>query len=130
MSYDDALVEPSETHPETPNGRWAFPYLADSLVTLPQSTLTFRVNVPAEARFLATVRMPLPGADPARAVVRINGEELFSELATPQAAIRLDLSQYAGQSVELQLGAEPTPQGQRAAWVQWLAPRIAAGANR
>ena len=36
LSYDDALVEPSEPQPETPNGRWAFPYLGDSLVTLPQ----------------------------------------------------------------------------------------------
>ena len=130
LSYDDALVEPTETQPETPNGRWAFPYLADSLVTLPRCTLTFRVNVPAEARFLATVRMPLPEADPARAVVRINGEELFSEPAEPQAAINLDLGRYAGQSVELQRGAAPTPQGQRAAWVQWLAPRIAVGAGR
>jgi hypothetical protein len=130
LSYDDASVEPSEAQPDTPNGRWAFPYLADSLVTLPRSTMTFRVDIPAEARFLATVRMPLQEADPARAVVRINGEELFSELAMPQAAIRLDLSRYAGQRVELQLGAEPTPQGQRAAWVQWVAPRIVAGADR
>jgi hypothetical protein len=88
------------------------------------------VEVPAEARFLATVRMPLPGADPARAVVRINGEELFLEPATPQAAIRLDLGRYAGQSVELQLGALPMPQGQRGAWVQWLAPRIIAAPAR
>ena len=130
LSYDDGLVEPSAMHPETPNGRWAFPYTGNSIVTLPQSTLTFRVDVPAEARFLAVVRMPLPGADPARAVVRINGEELFTELAIPQTAVNLDLSRYAGQSVELQLGAEPTPQGQRAAWVQWLAPRIVAGAGR
>jgi len=62
--------------------------------------------------------------------VHINGEELFSELAEPQAAINLDLGRYAGQSVELQRGAAPTPQGQRAAWVQWLAPRIAVGAGR
>jgi hypothetical protein len=130
LSYEDGLVKPSETHAETPNGRWAFPYTEDSFVTLPRSTLTFRVNVPAEAQFLATVRMPLPEADPARAVVRINGEELFSEPAAPQAAVRLDLSRYAGRSVELQLGAEPLPQGQRAAWVQWLAPRVVVGVPR
>ena len=88
------------------------------------------MEVPAEARFLATVRMPLPGADPARAVVRINGEEVFSEMATPPVVVNLDLGRYAGQRVELQLSALPTPQGQRAAWVQWLAPRIVFAAAR
>jgi hypothetical protein len=130
LSYDDARVEPSEPHPETPNGRWAFPYPGDSFVTLPQSTMRFHVRVPAEAQFLATVRMPLPEADPARAVVRINGEELFSEPAAPQSAVRLDLSRYAGQDVVLELRAEPMPQGQRASWVQWLAPRVVAGLSR
>jgi hypothetical protein len=130
LSYDDASIEPSVTRPDSPNGRWAFPYTDNSFVTLPESTVTFRVDVPAEARLQATVRMPLPGADPARAVVRINGVELFSEPATPQAGIILDLSRYAGQRVELQLGAVPMPQGQTAAWVQWLAPRIVTRATR
>ncbi|MGH9784661.1 MAG: O-antigen ligase family protein, partial [Terriglobia bacterium] len=129
LSYEHASVHPPDTRPDTPNGRWAFPYLENSIITLPDSALTFAVDVPARARFRATVRMPLPEADPARAVVRINGEQLFSELATPATEVNLDLSRFAGQRVELQLAATPTPQGQRAAWVQWLAPRITSGEN-
>jgi len=130
LFYEHASVYPPDTRTDTPNGRWAFPYAENSVVTLPDSALTFAVEVPARARFRATVQMPLPGADPARAVVRINGEQLFSELATPAAEVSLDLSRFAGQRVELQLAATPTPQGQRAAWVQWLAPRITSGATR
>ena len=130
LFYEHATVHPPDARPDTPNGRWAFPYQENSVVTLPESALTFAVDVPAGARFRATARMPLPGADPARAVVRINGEQLFSELATRATDINLDLSRFAGQRVELQLAATPTPQGQRAAWVQWLAPRITSEANR
>jgi predicted GH43/DUF377 family glycosyl hydrolase len=129
LFYEHASVHPPDARLDTPNGRWAFPYLENSIVTLPESALHFAVDVPPRARFRATVRMPLPGADPARAVVRINGEQLFSELATPGAEINLDLSRFAGQRVELQLAATPSPQGQRAAWVQWHAPRISSGEN-
>jgi O-antigen ligase/predicted GH43/DUF377 family glycosyl hydrolase len=129
LFYEHASVHPPDTRSDTPNGRWAFPYPENSVVTLPDSALAFAVEVPARARFRATVRMPLPGANPARAIVRINGEQLFSELAIPAAEVNVDMARFAGQRVELQLAAVPTPQGQRAAWVQWLAPRITSGTN-
>lgn len=124
LSYEQATVHPSSTRPDTPNGRWAFPYQEYSFVTLPQSDLTFTVDVPARARFRATVRMPLAGADPAWAIVRVNGDSLFSEIIQFPLDLNIDLSRFAGQRVELQLAAAPTPQGQRASWVQWMGARI------
>ena len=124
LLYDQAAIHPAETRLDTPNGRWAFPYQENSLVTLPNSDLTFVVDVPAQARFRATVRMPLKGADPAWGVVRVNGQQLFSELIHRPLDLNLDLSRFAGQRIELQLAAAPTPQGQHASWVQWMGPRI------
>ncbi|OFV95490.1 MAG: hypothetical protein A3H28_15790 [Acidobacteria bacterium RIFCSPLOWO2_02_FULL_61_28] len=124
LSYEQATVRPPGTRPDTPNGRWAFPYQEYSFVTLPQSDLTFVVDVPARAQFRATVRMPLAGADPAWAIVRVNGDSLFSEIIQYPLDLNIDLRRFAGQRVGLQLAAAPTPQGQRASWVQWMGPRI------
>src|SRR5207253_1385817 len=126
LSFDHAVVHPHDTRPDTPGGHWAFPYKDNSLVTLPRGDLTFLVDIPSRGRFLTSVRMPLEGAYPAWATVRINGQQLFSKLLLQQEEVNLDLSRFGGQRIELQLAATPTPQGDHASWVQWVAPRIIA----
>ena len=128
LFFEHATVEPSTERPDTPTGGWAFPYQGNTLVTLPGSSLTFVVEVPEHGRLRAALRMPLAGADPARAVVRGNQRELFSRLleGNKPVDLNLDLSAFAGQRIRLQLVALPGPRGQRAAWIGWRNPRVAA----
>ena len=129
LSFDRAIVHPREKRPDTPNNLWAFPYRGRSFVTLPHSDLTFAVELPAVAahariRFRATVQMPLPGADLAFAVVRVNGKRAFSKLLQREQGVSLDLTPHAGQRIQLELAADPSPAGEHASWVEWTDPRI------
>ena len=138
LEFAEASVRPAEPRGDTPNGRWAFPYEKDSLVTLARAAATFSIEVPPKARFRAAVAMPLAGAGPARALVRIDRHEVFSREVSAGAnravppsrmserfvEIDLDLAPYAGKKVQLELAALPGPGGERGSWVQWRNPRI------
>jgi hypothetical protein len=135
LEFAEASVRPAETRGDTPNGRWAFPYENNSFVTLPRAAATFSIAAPPKARFRAAVAMPLAGADPARALVRIDQQEVFSRQVSAGASraasgsgrfveIDLDLAPYAGRKMQLELSALPGPRGERGSWVQWQNPRI------
>jgi len=135
LEFAEASVRPAESRGDTPNGRWAFPYEKNSLVTLARAAAAFSIEVPPAARFRAAVAMPLAGASPARALVRIDQQEVFSREVsaggTGAAGVRerfteidLDLAPYAGKRVQLELAALPGPRGERGSWVQWRNPRI------
>ncbi len=126
LFFEHATLEPATRRPDTPTGGWAFPYQGNTVVTLPGSSLTFVVEVPEHGRLRAVLQMPLPGADPARAVVRGNQQELFSRLleGSKEVNLNLDLSAFAGQRIRLQLAALPGPRGQRASWIGWRNPRV------
>ncbi len=134
LEYTRATVAPDERRTDTPNGHMAFPYPPDSpessVVTLARAGLIWTLEVPSGARLRASVRMPLAGADPALAVVRVNKEEILSRPALPGAEVDLDLARFAGQRVELELAAKPGTRGERASWVQWRNPRIVLRPNR
>ena len=76
--------------------------------------------------------MPLAGADPAFAVVRVNGEEIKS-VSAPLSRLQefeLDLGRFGGGKIELELAARAGPRGERAAWVEWRNPRIVTAPQR
>jgi hypothetical protein len=98
-------------------------------VTLARAAAAFSIEVPPQARFRAAVAMPLTRADPTRALVRIDHQEVLSREVSaggrPAAGeIDLDLAPYAGKKVQLELAALPGPRGERGSWVQWRNPRI------
>jgi hypothetical protein len=72
-------------------------------VTLARGSVTFILDLPARARLRASLQMPLPGADPARAIVRVNQQDVFSEMARTGMDVDLDLKSYAGKRVALQM---------------------------
>ncbi len=124
LFIEHAKVLPASRRQDTPNGMWAFPFATNSLVTLPGGSMTFVVDVPDRGRFRASLRMPLEGAEPARAVVRANALELLSLLVERDFDVDLDLRRFSHQRIELRLAGVPGPKGQRASWIEWRYPRV------
>ena len=107
-------------------------------ITVPQaSALRYNLLLPANARLTGAVQaLPVLGAGvkPHTAVVRVNGEAIWSvnlRPSLPPAPFDLDLSPWTGQAVSLELvvPGEPSIADQRPAVVRWQRPQISTAAS-
>jgi hypothetical protein len=138
--FDQSVVEPARSMP-TPSGRGAFlfPYHGEvagtsSLTVLSGFRCTFRrVPIVRGERLVFYVAQPRASAAPSRAFVSVRdasgAADVFSAIVPPSGAEpawraqNVPLARFAGRTVDVTFGADPTT-ADRSAWVAFAEPSL------